>query len=332
MFSAAGKTIEFPASCGPTSRAPTTPRPTWRTRRCGCRPWRRATPSTRSPSSPRTTPRRRPPASPRRRWSRRWRSWASAARPPTRRSSATIQDRGYVWKKGTALVPSLTAFAVVSLLERPLPRPGRLRLHRPHGGRPRQHRHRRPRSGCRGCPASTSGTPTRRENGRTGLKAMVNDRLDEIDPREVNAIPLGKDADGREIAVRVGKYGPYLSRGATGRRRRYPTGSPPTSSPSRRPRSCWPSPAATAVLGTDPDSGLPVTVREGRYGPYVQLGDADATAKAEAPHRVAVQADVARHAHPRRGPPAADHPPGAGRRSRPTARRSAPRTAATGRT
>jgi DNA topoisomerase-1 len=31
---------------------------------------------------------------------------------------ATIQDRGYVWKKGTALVPSFTAFAVVGLLER----------------------------------------------------------------------------------------------------------------------------------------------------------------------------------------------------------------------
>src|SRR6202035_4295762 len=31
---------------------------------------------------------------------------------------ATILDRGYVWKKGTALVPSFTAFAVVGLLER----------------------------------------------------------------------------------------------------------------------------------------------------------------------------------------------------------------------
>src|SRR6202011_3953924 len=34
----------------------------------------------------------------------------------------TIQDRGYVWKKGTALVPSWTAFAVVGLLEQHFPR------------------------------------------------------------------------------------------------------------------------------------------------------------------------------------------------------------------
>ena len=40
-------------------------------------------------------------------------------------------------------------------------------------------------------------------------------------------------------------------------------------------------PSGDRVLGTDPDSGLPVTVREGRYGPYVQLGDADGSAKSK---------------------------------------------------
>ena len=53
---------------------------------------------------------------------------------------ATILDRGYVWKKGTALVPSFTAFAVVGLLERYFTDARRLRLHRLHGGRPRRHR------------------------------------------------------------------------------------------------------------------------------------------------------------------------------------------------
>ena len=55
---------------------------------------------------------------------------------------ATILDRGYVWKKGTALVPSFTAFAVVGLLEQLLRRPGRLRVHRRDGERPRRDRQR----------------------------------------------------------------------------------------------------------------------------------------------------------------------------------------------
>lgn len=51
----------------------------------------------------------------------------------------TILDRGYVFKKGTALVPSFLSFAVVNLLEKHFEQARRLRLHRPHGGRPRPH-------------------------------------------------------------------------------------------------------------------------------------------------------------------------------------------------
>ena len=62
----------------------------------------------------------------------------------------TIQDRGYVWKKGTALVPTFIAFAVVNLLERHFAAAGRLRLHRRDGGRPRRDRRRRPAAGSTG--------------------------------------------------------------------------------------------------------------------------------------------------------------------------------------
>ena len=50
-------------------------------------------------------------------------------------------------------------------------------------------------------------------NGNPGLKTMVSSRLEEIDAREVNSIPIGKDDEGRGIVVRVGRYGPYLERG-----------------------------------------------------------------------------------------------------------------------
>ena len=52
----------------------------------------------------------------------------------------TIQDRGYVWKKGQALVPTTDAFAVVSLLEQHFSAPRGLRVHGPDGGRPRRDR------------------------------------------------------------------------------------------------------------------------------------------------------------------------------------------------
>ena len=111
---------------------------------------------------------------------------------------ATILDRGYVWKKGTALVPSFTAFAVVGPARALLRRPGRLRLHRVDGGRPRRDR-RRARGGAaladalllrqRGAGCGQRARRTR--SRRLGLKATVAAHLSEIDAREINSIPLG---------------------------------------------------------------------------------------------------------------------------------------------
>src|SRR5205085_10559196 len=98
-------------------------------------------------------------------------------------------------------------------------------------------------------------------DGRSGLKAMVNDRLDEIDPREVNAIPIGQDAEGRDIAVRVGKYGPYLSREG-GDTAPVPEGLAPDELTVAKAEELLSKPSGDRVLGTDPATGLPVIVRE----------------------------------------------------------------------
>jgi len=184
----------------------------------------------------------------------------------------TIQDRGYVWKKGSALVPSWTAFAVVTLLERHFTN----LVDYAFTARMEDD-----------LDSIANGSEKRVPwlsrfyfgNGTTGLKAMVNDRLDEIDPREVNAIPIGKDGEGREIAVRVGKYGPYLSR--EGETAPVPEGIAPDELTVEKAEELLAKPSGDRVLGADPASGRSVIVREGRYGPYVQLGDADGGTKSK---------------------------------------------------
>ena len=119
----------------------------------------------------------------------------------------TIQDRGYVWRKGNTLVPSWTGFASVQLLERhfaPLVDYGftaemeeDLDLIARHESE-----------------SETWLNSFYFGNGATGLRELVSDEhLTAIDAREVNTIPLGVDGEGNEVAVRVGRYGPYLQRG-----------------------------------------------------------------------------------------------------------------------
>jgi DNA topoisomerase I len=190
---------------------------------------------------------------------------------------ATILDRGYVWKKGTALVPSFTAFAVVGLLERyfanlvdygftasmeddldeiaagtgeALPW-----LTRFYFG-----------SDAPGAMAS-DGT----EVDTLGLKATVAAHLAEIDAREINSIPLGEGSDGEQIVARVGRYGPYLQRGED--RASIPDDLAPDELTIERAEEILAAPSNDRVLGTHPESGLEVQVKAGRFGPYVQMGE-----------------------------------------------------------
>jgi DNA topoisomerase-1 len=178
---------------------------------------------------------------------------------------ATIQDRGYVWKKGTALVPSFIAFAVVGLLERHFSKfvdygftaDMEEDLDEIAGG-------------------DQEAIPWLNlfyfGNGHPGLKALVSDHLDEIDPVAINSIPLGKDGDGREIVVRVGRFGPYLQRGDE--RASIPVDMAPDEVTIKWAEELLAAPSEDRKLGEDPDNRRPVYVRAGRFGPYVQLGEA----------------------------------------------------------
>ncbi len=210
---------------------------------------------------------------------------------------ATILDRGYVWKKGTALVPSFTAFAVTGLLERyftdlvdygftaameddldaiaagdeeMLPWLTRFYFgtgdgHDGDG-----------RSGGDGANGGNGNgaSGNRRDSGvdrALGLKQEVDTYLGEIDAREINSIPIGTGSDGREIVARVGRYGPYLQRGDD--RVSLPDDLAPDELTVERAGTLLDAPSSDRVLGTDPDTGLAVQVKAGRFGPYVQLGE-----------------------------------------------------------
>jgi DNA topoisomerase-1 len=190
---------------------------------------------------------------------------------------ATILDRGYVWKKGTALVPSFTAFAVVGLLERYFSdlvdygftasmeddldeiAAGREEslpwLTRFYFGN--------------AVPGAGDGKDGNVES--VGLKATVASHLSEIDAREINSIPLGEGSDGQQIVARVGRYGPYLQRGED--RASIPDDMAPDELTIERAEEILAAPSNDRVLGTDPESGLDVMVKAGRFGPYVQVGD-----------------------------------------------------------
>ena len=79
------------------------------------------------------------------------------------------------------------------------------------------------------------------------------------------------------ILVRVGRYGTYLQRGEA--RANVPAQIAPDESTPERALELFQAPHEDRVLGADPDSGLPVIDRAGRFGAYVQVGEANGTAK-----------------------------------------------------
>jgi DNA topoisomerase I len=186
----------------------------------------------------------------------------------------TILDRGYVFKKGTALVPSFLAFAVVTLLERHF---GQLvdyeftaqmedvldEIARGEAERVPWLRRFYFGDGLDGA------------DHERGLKSLVGD-IGDIDARDVSSFPLA----GTDIVVRVGRYGPYLER--DGQRVNVPEDLAPDELTVEKAEELFNQPNGDRVLGTDPDTGLVVAAKAGRFGPYVteQLGeDAPASAK-----------------------------------------------------
>ncbi|GAB2871277.1 DNA topoisomerase-1 [Lentzea nigeriaca] len=186
---------------------------------------------------------------------------------------STIQDRGYVWKKGAALVPSWVAFAVVGLLEVHF---GRLvdydftaaledELDGIAAGRQQR------TTWLSGFYFGGSVGPDGSIGRSGGLKKLVGTGVEDIDPREVNSIPLFSDAEGRTVVVRVGRFGPYLEREVDGaaQRANLPDDLPPDELTAEIAEKLFSTPQEGRSLGTDPVSGNEIVAKEGRFGPYV---------------------------------------------------------------
>ena len=190
----------------------------------------------------------------------------------------TVQDRGYVHKKGSALVPSWVAFAVTGLLEQHF---GRLvdydftaaledELDEIANGHEQRTNwlHNFYFGGEHGVPHSIARAG--------GLKKLVGVNLEGIDAREVNSINLFDDEQGRLIYVRVGKNGPYLERMIVGedgepvpQRANLSDEITPDELTLELAETLFATPQEGRVLGVDPETGHEVVARDGRYGPYV---------------------------------------------------------------
>ncbi|MBA2700070.1 MAG: type I DNA topoisomerase [Nocardioidaceae bacterium] len=169
----------------------------------------------------------------------------------------TILNRGYVYKKGTALVPAWLAFAVVRLLERHFTRLVDYGftagmediLDEVAAGR---------RDSTRELSDFYFGS-----DAQDGLKQLVTE-LGEIDARELSTFPLDEG-----IVVRVGRYGPYVE-GADETRANIPDDLPPDELTLEKARELLANPVGVEEeLGTDPSTGRTVVAKNGRFGPYV---------------------------------------------------------------
>ncbi|NEG55360.1 type I DNA topoisomerase [Bifidobacterium platyrrhinorum] len=217
---------------------------------------------------------------------------------------STIIDRGYVYERGRALIPSWLAFAVTKLLETKFPKLVDYQFTADMENGLDQIAHGRETGRewlTRFYFGSGADAAHNADEAHEGLQQQVA-QLGEIDARAINTIEIG---DG--LHVRVGRYGPYLEDmahlDAEGNPKR--ASLPDTIAPdeltvevahdlienhSGGPR----------VLGTDPATGGTVEVRNGRFGPYVALITPEAAAAEAAARQAAKEAEAAGKPAPRR--------------------------------
>lgn len=194
----------------------------------------------------------------------------------------TIQDRGYVFSRGNALVPSWVAFAVVGLLEQnfsslvdyDFTSSMEDELDEIAAGNEDR---------TQWLTGFYFGNAEARDNMADsiarlgGLKSLVGDNLEQIDAREVNSLKLFTDSEGRDIVVRVGRYGPYLERvvGRTAegepeyQRANLPESTTPDELSLEAAEKLFAIPQGGRELGVNPANGRMIVAKDGRYGPYV---------------------------------------------------------------
>ena len=208
----------------------------------------------------------------------------------------TIQDRGYVLSRGNALVPSWVAFAVVGLLENNFTElvdydftsSMEDELDSIAAGR---------ENGTEWLNNFYFGNTEAGEQKAAsiarhgGLKSLVDINLEAIDARQVNSLRLYTDAEGRDVFVRVGRYGPYIER-AVGtnedgtveyQRANLSETVTPDELNEALAEKLFATPQGGRELGQNPENGRTIVAKEGRFGPYVteQVRD-DEREKAEA--------------------------------------------------
>ncbi|WP_208426516.1 type I DNA topoisomerase [Salinibacter sp.] len=177
----------------------------------------------------------------------------------------TIQQRGYVRKKGSALVPTFTAFATNNLMEtqfEPL-----VDVHFTAEMEDVLDDIARGRK---------DPTPYLRDfyKGEEGVETRVEQGLDDIDPKQISEMSF-PDQWG-EYVVRVGKYGAYVEGemdGATVTASIPDDLAPGDTTEERLREILEEANRGDRVLGIHPEASLPVLLKSGPYGPYVQLGD-----------------------------------------------------------
>jgi DNA topoisomerase-1 len=191
----------------------------------------------------------------------------------------TIQDRGYVVPKGKALVPTFTAFAVVGLLEKHFPKLIDLQFTADMEEK---------------LDLIAAGempwVPFLEEFflGPNGLQAEIERRMETIDPADARTIGLGK---GFPFTVKIGRFGPYVEVEQGGER--LSASIPESVTPDELDaatveRLLKAKAEGPKSLGEDPETGLPVLVLDGRFGPYYQLGEAEEGKGAPKPRRASL--------------------------------------------
>lgn len=208
----------------------------------------------------------------------------------------TIQDRGYVYARGNALVPSWVAFAVVGLMESNFTSLVDYEFTSSmedqldaiaEGSEDRTEW----LTGFYFGDADASDEKAEAIAKRGGLKSLIDVNLEAIDARQVNSLRLFTDSEGRDVVVRVGRYGPYIERvvGQTKdgepeyQRANLPEATTPDELTLEVAEKLFATPQGGRELGQNPANDRVVVAKEGRYGPYVteQVRD-DEREKAEA--------------------------------------------------
>ena len=170
-----------------------------------------------------------------------------------------------MWKKGQALVPTWTAFAVVNLMEQHFDElvdydfTARVETDLDAIAAGERQKDQWLQSFYFG------------DDALPGLKKLVEENLGEIDAAAINTFPIGVDADGEEVVVKPGKYGPYVKRGED--TASVPDDLTPDELTIDKAMELLAAPKSDEPIGEL--EGLPVFAKSGRYGPYVQWGTPD---------------------------------------------------------